>query len=47
MTHMNALFQLGMDLTRSSTAQEEDLFANSVEKSREERNDFLDRKSVV
>ena len=41
MAYDDALFQLGMDLTRSSTAQEEDLNATSVEEVREERKDFF------
>ncbi|MFA9476417.1 MAG: adenosylmethionine decarboxylase [Filomicrobium sp.] len=41
MAYDDALFQLGMDLTRSSTAQEEDLFANSRDDVCDDRKDFF------
>ncbi len=41
MAYDDALFQLGMDLTRSSTAQEEDLFANTCDNSCDDRKDFF------
>lgn len=40
MAYDDALFQLGMDLTRSSTAQEEDLYATR-QAARDERKDFF------
>ena len=41
MAYDDALFQLGMDLTRSSTAQEEDLFANTRDDVCDDRKDFF------
>ena len=41
MAYDDALFQLGMDLTRSSTAQEEDLYANTHDEACDDRKDFF------
>ena len=41
MAYDDALFQLGMDLTRSSTAQEEDLFATTRDDVCDDRKDFF------
>ncbi len=47
MAYDDALFQLGMDLTRSSTAQEEDLVENNAPVSHDDRKDhFIKRDGV-
>ncbi|MEO1281436.1 MAG: adenosylmethionine decarboxylase [Pseudomonadota bacterium] len=41
MAYDDTLFQLGMDLTRSSTAQKEELYPSSHNAAKDDRNDFF------
>jgi S-adenosylmethionine decarboxylase len=46
MAYDDALFQLGMDLTRSSTAQKEDLIETDAPIAQEDRDVFVEREGV-
>jgi S-adenosylmethionine decarboxylase len=46
MAYTDALFQLGMDLTRSSTAQKEDHGSSALAQTEDRKDDFIERVGV-
>jgi S-adenosylmethionine decarboxylase len=46
MAYHDALFQLGMDLTRSSTAQKEDHGSSALAQTEDRKDDFIERDGV-
>jgi S-adenosylmethionine decarboxylase len=46
MAYTDALFQLGMDLTRSSTAQKEDHGSSALAQTEDRKDDFIERDGV-